>query len=182
MKNRTLYILCGGESRRMGQDKALLQIQGKSFLEHIIERTLPIFDSVTLLTGGRSLSTDIRQIPDAMPDVGPLGGILAALHDTQADSIALLPVDLPLISDESLHTLNAPIDKNLDARLAQSTDRIQPLCGIYHIRITGKLEQYLQSGNRAVMGFMEEINCGYFSVSEEEIRNINTPEEYRKFI
>ncbi len=180
---RDLYILCGGESRRMGKDKAQLLIQGKPFLKHLIELTLPVFNSVTLLSGERSSPADrIRAIPDALINTGPLGGILAALQDTNNGTIALLPVDLPLISDEALNLLNAPISKKLDARVAQSADRMQPLCGIYHTRITENLEQYLRSGNRAVMGFLEEINCGYFPVSEEEIRNINTPEDYRKFI
>lgn len=178
---RDLYILCGGESKRMGRDKSQLLIHGRTFLKHLTDRVNPVFKSVTLLRGKQSFAVNLPQIPDAITDVGPLGGLLAALQDTKADSISILPVDLPFISDETLNLLNSPIPNILDARLARSKDRIQPLVGVYHVRIISKLEDYLRSGWRSVLGLIEDINCGYFSVSEHEIKNINTPEDYRKF-
>jgi len=178
--NRDLYILCGGGSKRMGSDKAQLLIHDKTFLQYLTDRTAPVFNSVTLLRGDLPAHEKLRQIPDAISDAGPLAGLLAALRDAGSGSIALLPVDLPLISDDTLCQLNSPIPDRLDALVARSAGRSQPLIGIYHTRIESKLDAFLQSGRRSVFSFMETIACDYFIVTKAEITNINTPEDYRK--
>jgi molybdenum cofactor guanylyltransferase len=181
--NRDLYILCGGKSKRMGSDKSQLKINGSSFLTHLVNRTNTLFNSVILLSGTYPINdTEHRQIPDAVPDAGPLGGLLAAVHNTSGTSIAILAVDLPLISDRTLKRLQSCSPDPADALVAKSKQRVQPLAGIYRTKIATALEDYLQSGRRSVVGFFEEIHCDYFSVEEHEIRNINTPEDYHRFI
>ena len=167
----------------MGSDKSQLQINGSSFLTHLVNRTNPLFNNVILLTGTHPIAgTEQRQISDAVPDAGPLGGLLAALHDTSGTSIAILPVDLPLISDKTLNRLHSSIPDSTKAMVAKSQQRVQPLAGIYRTKIASTLEGYLVSGRRSVMGFLQEINCDYFFVEVHEIRNINTPEDYQRFI
>jgi len=179
---RDLYILCGGESIRMGTNKSRLPVDGKTILDHLTERVLPLFKSVTLLSGTKMESEQLPQLPDVIPDAGPLSGLLAALKQTSADSIALLPVDLPLVSDDTLKQLNSPVPAGAEACFAESPARIQPLVGIYLTRIRPQLEAYLGSGRRSVMGFTESIPYETFAVAEQEMLNINTPEDYRLYL
>ncbi|MCA1802927.1 MAG: molybdenum cofactor guanylyltransferase [Rhodothermaceae bacterium] len=177
---KDIYILCGGHSSRMGRDKSGLIYEGKTLLERIANRTLPLFDTVTLLGANNYLESGLRQIPDAIDDAGPLGGLLAALLDTKEDTIALLPVDLPLISDDTITKLSVKPDLHLDALIAGSSSRVQPLLGQYKTRTATVLHNYLNTGKRSVMGFLDLIDHQTFAVDEQEITNINTPDQYEK--
>lgn len=181
-KLKSLYILCGGESRRMGKEKFSLEYQGKTFLDHILKKSLPLFDRVILLGANRSIPGNLPRIPDAMDNSGPLGGLLAALQHSSEASIAMIPVDLPLISKDTLNRLNKGATQNKAALVAKSKERVQPLVGIYQTRLAPELEKYLSSGKRSVMGLIDEIDYGTFRVSDEEIVNINTPEEYKNLL
>jgi molybdenum cofactor guanylyltransferase len=179
---KDVYILCGGHSSRMGRDKSGLVFEGKTLLDRIVNRTGPLFDTVTLLGADKYSESGLRQIPDALIDAGPLGGLLAALLNTKEDSIALLPVDLPLISDETLLKISAKPDIQLDARIARSSSRVQPLLGLYRTRTAPTLQNYLKTGKRSVMGFLELIDYHTFDVDDGEITNINTPDQYQKLL
>jgi len=179
---KDVYILCGGHSSRMGRDKSGLVFEGKTLLDRLVNRTEHFFDTVTLLGADKYLESGIRQIPDAVADAGPLGGLLAALLDTNEDTIALLPVDLPLISDDTLLKISVKPDKKPDARIARSSSRVQPLLGLYRTHTAPVLHNYLNTGKRSVMGFLDLIDHHTFDVDEREITNINTPDQYKKLL
>jgi molybdenum cofactor guanylyltransferase len=94
------FILAGGRSSRMGQDKALIRLNGSPLIQHAIE----LFQSAGLeprIAGARSdLSTFATVISDdsTHPGLGPLSGICAALDATSARYAVFLPVDLPLLA------------------------------------------------------------------------------------
>ena len=180
--NRDIYILCGGHSSRMGRDKRSLMLGDKTFLSHLEEKTASVFDEITILGANHQVDSSYQQIPDLITDAGPLGGLLAALQHTAHETIALLPVDLPQISESVLKYLR---DMNLgenDAIIAKSISRLQPLVGIYKKSVLKRLMSYLQSGKRSVMGFIDVIEYSTFDVSEQDIININTPDDYDKLL
>lgn len=180
--NRDIYILCGGHSSRMGRDKRSLMLGDKTFLSHLEEKIASVFDEITILGANHQVDSSYQQIPDLITDAGPLGGLLAALQHTAHETIALLPVDLPQISESVLKYLR---DVNLgenDAIIAKSISRLQPLVGIYKKSVLKRLMSYLQSGKRSVMGFIDVIEYSTFDVSEQDIININTPDDYDKLL
>ncbi len=180
---RNLYILCGGSSRRMGRDKAMLKIDGETFIQRIVSKSKSPFAETVLLSGSNTYHIDIRHLEDKQPDSGPLGGLLSGLQDVDNMDrwIAIVPIDLPLISQTSIHYLAETIpDRSSDAHIARSDDRIQPLCGLYHTSVQPKLEHYLTSGNRRVMGFLKELNYSYFNLTKEEIRNVNSRQDFEQ--
>lgn len=91
------YVLAGGQSRRMGHDKALVPLAGQPLIAH----TLTIMREAGLspeIAGARSnLSSFAPVIPDPDSDLGPLSGICAALESSPAQFAVFLPVDLPLL-------------------------------------------------------------------------------------
>ncbi len=105
------FILAGGESRRMGKDKALLLFDGRPLVENALkilrEAGLPASiagapadrsTSAGWFAGARSpLASYAPVVPDAEPGHGPLGGVVAALACTAAQHAVILPVDQPLL-------------------------------------------------------------------------------------
>lgn len=91
------FVLAGGQSSRMGTDKALLQFAG----EPLVLRALRILGQAELkasIAGARSsLQVFAPVIPDAERGRGPLSGICAALASTASEFAAFLPVDMPLV-------------------------------------------------------------------------------------
>lgn len=91
------FILAGGQSSRMGGDKALVPFAGQP----LVERALGILRQAGLpaaVAGARlPLTVSAPVIPDREPALGPLGGICAALASTSAQRAVFLPVDLPLL-------------------------------------------------------------------------------------
>ncbi|MCC5908625.1 MAG: molybdenum cofactor guanylyltransferase [Balneolaceae bacterium] len=179
--NTPLYIFCGGSSRRMGRDKAHLLLDGETLLNRQIRQASRFFDNIILLSGPNRYETSLRQIPDAIPDAGPLSGLLAALEDSKPgqEQIAVLPVDVPFVSDQTLQLLSSKqIFGQADAWVLRNGERIQPLAGIFTRAITRELRMNLQNGHRMVMKFLETLEVGCLNVGKNELRNINFPEDY----
>jgi molybdopterin-guanine dinucleotide biosynthesis protein A len=91
------FVLAGGKSSRMGQDKALVQLAGQS----LAERALGILRGAGLavsLAGGSPAIADLAPVvQDSVSGLGPLGGICAALASTSARLAVFMPIDLPLL-------------------------------------------------------------------------------------
>lgn len=165
----------------MGQDKALIEVDGKSLLEHQVEKAEPFFDEVVLLGGQNSYPMENRNLQDEMENAGPLAGLFAALKDGDDSSIshiAIIPVDLPYISESTIERLS---DESLrpseNAIILANGENLQPLAGVYRTRLAGQLDHYLKSGNRMVFGFVNQLAYSKSQVDEAELKNFNTPED-----
>lgn len=176
---RKLYILCGGQSRRMGMDKALIKFKGESLLNHQIKKASPYFDEVVLLNGRNTYTVDVRQLKDDFEDVGPLAGLLEALKDGAEDTlsqIAVIPVDLPGLSRSTIEKLYFSIpDESEDAILLQSGENLQPLAGVYKTELADKLQHFLETGKRMVFGFVDRLDFSVIDVDAKELKNVNRP-------
>src|SRR5574342_801833 len=84
------FILAGGQSRRMGRDKATLKWGTDSLLNHMVQLLSTVVGAVRII--GRD------DLPDRIPGKGPLGGILTALETTDREANLVLAVDLPLLT------------------------------------------------------------------------------------
>lgn len=166
----------------MGRDKTQLKFLGKTFLELTVEKAESLFEGVILLGADRQMSIALVQIPDVFRNSGPLGGILAALQHAQTETIAIVPADLPLISRETLRILKETSPADRKVLVAKTPDRIQPLVGVFHTALAPVLYDYLGSGKRSVMGFLDQIGFETFDVKNEEVQNINTPEQYNQLL
>ena len=101
------FVLAGGQSTRMGRDKALVELAGKPLILYALE-TLRDAGISAQIAGARSdLSAFAPVIPDATPDSGPLSGICSALASTQAEWAVFLSVDMPLLPAALVRTLVA---------------------------------------------------------------------------
>ena len=125
------FVLTGGKSSRMGQEKSALLLNGNTLLERAIEIAHAASDDVRLL-GAPASAPNRTAIPDRFPDCGPLAGIDAALAATSAELNFILSVDTPFIPQDFVRYLVERARGN-DAlvtypRLASG---YQPLCAVY---------------------------------------------------
>lgn len=182
---RSLFIFCGGESRRMERDKAQLRIGDETFLEYLVRRseTGKRFSDISLLSGGRTYELGLKTYADTHPGCGPLGGLLSAMTVSKSLTFATAAVDSPMISGRLLKVLASYVlTDELDAAIVRSPTSIYPLTGIYHTRSGKLLKKRLLEGNYKVMDFIRSIRVEIIPCEEDEIRNINLPEDYLGFI
>src|ERR1700719_2326558 len=95
------YVLAGGQSSRMGRDKAMLTLGGRTLLARAVQTLRGVASEVVVLGERRALEGADRAIADLHPGCGPLGGIEAALRDLGsrpgAEWACFLPVDIPFL-------------------------------------------------------------------------------------
>ena len=148
------FVLAGGRSTRMGQDKALLQVAGRSLLELALDKLRALDASATpRIAGSRpDLSSYAPVVPDLHPGCGPLSGIEAALAATAQPLNLFLPVDLPLLPARFLGwMLGRAETTGALVTVPRINGRPQPLCAVYHRDLLAGLTALLAAGNYKVM-------------------------------
>lgn len=100
------FVLAGGQSSRMGTDKALVEFEGRPLIAHaagiLSGAGLPVFIAGARGEACSRMEAYAPVIPDREPGLGPLGGICTALASTQAAYAVFLPVDVPLLPSSLL--------------------------------------------------------------------------------
>lgn len=149
------FVLAGGRSTRMGQDKALLRIGDRCLLQMALEK-LPD----ARIAGARSdLSSFAPAIPDLHPDCGPLGGIEAALAASHSAFNVFLPVDMPLLPAQFLlWMLGRAQTTGARATVPRILGRPQPLCAVYQRDLLPAITSALLSGNYKVMSALTDAD------------------------
>ena len=126
--------MVGGKSSRFGRDKALIEIDGQPLALRIAERIGPAVDQVTFVGSPEKYQhLGPHVIPDAVADFGPLGGILAALEDSESEWNLLTGCDMPELTTEFLSFLvERTVGCEDDVILpCDKEGRPEPLCAMY---------------------------------------------------
>ena len=111
----TIAIQAGGQSRRMGSDKALIHLGGKPLIEHILERVDGLGDEILITSNyPESLAyLEIPLVPDAIPGAGALAGLYTALEAAQGDRVLVLACDMPFANRQLLEFM-IKLDPSVD--------------------------------------------------------------------
>lgn len=100
-----LVILCGGNSTRMGTDKALLPFGEECLIEYIVNKYRPCFSKIYLSVKKRGdyahLNLPVTEIPDIYPNAGPMSGVFSGLSMIDEDTAFFMPVDTPFLEPET---------------------------------------------------------------------------------
>ncbi|MBW3663626.1 MAG: molybdenum cofactor guanylyltransferase [Actinobacteria bacterium] len=180
-------VLAGGASRRMGSDKASLWLDGELLVVRVARRVASACARVVIASGdGQRLgSLPWTQIADAVDDVGPLGGVLAALElaGSDHDLVAVVAVDLPHADPDVLATLGSELRRRGAAVVApRHRGRIQPLHAVWRAAARGALRRYLDGGGRSVHGAFDElegvaVDVDHLDPAGRFTLNLNRPED-----
>lgn len=182
-------ILAGGQSSRMGQDKALLPYQGMTMLEHTIVTLLNIVSDIVIVTD----RADRYQVPcgrivtDMFPDSGPVGGILTGLTSLKPGSHIVVACDMPHLSVPVLQLLLKAATLEWDAVVPEINGQLQPLCAVYRHTAVPHVMRYLETGQRSACDLLKHLRTK--RVGEGVLRrivphieacfvNVNTPEDF----
>lgn len=136
-------VLAGGESLRMGGDKALLELDGVSLVERAVRRLAAICAHVVLADGGREILPGTASVADG-PGRGPAAGILGAANAHPGASLLVLACDLPRVPIALLGHLASPAAG--DWAVPRWQDRLEPLCALYRPAALDALRSQVQEG------------------------------------
>jgi len=165
-------ILVGGQSRRMGRDKALLTQDGSTFLQQTVDDMRRVCGSIYLLASpGQSLPMvdGVEIVIDAVAYQGPATALLSFASHCEADWLFVRAVDMPLArASEFIFGIN--LDHVIDGCIACVDGREQPLFAIY--RRSSLLNMKL-TGKRSMFQMLEGLSMRKLSFSGSSWRNFN---------
>jgi molybdenum cofactor guanylyltransferase len=185
----TAFVLAGGKSTRMGQDKAFLELDGRSLLARAIEKAKGITDEVCIVGERAKFSRFGVTIEDVYRERGPLGAIHAALAASASEWNFVLAVDMPFVEKGFPRWLIGEARKG-DALVTvpRAGGLLQPLCGVYRKNFGEIARRSLESGENKIdrlfanipKRIIEEEQLTKAGFSSEMFRNLNTPEEWKE--
>ncbi len=175
------FLLAGGQSRRMGRDKALLPFHGRPLAAHLADVLAQVASPVTLLgPAERYAALGLPVLEDRRPDCGPLAGLETALAATGQDWNLFVACDMPHVTPEALQNLLVAATGN-DAAVARSADgRIHPLLAVYHRKLLPRVTNLLDQGERRVRALLE--GRAVAEVPLDVAGNANTPQEWADLV
>jgi molybdopterin-guanine dinucleotide biosynthesis protein A len=151
-------ILAGGQSRRMGRDKALIDFQGKPIIAHVIA-TLRTLSQDVVVVSNRSTRYDplgARVAADYDPPCGPLGGIAAGLQAMDSELAIVVACDMPFLNVSLLRWLIGQAE-GYDAVVPQTGDEYEPLHAIYRRTCYNPIVRRIEQGDRRVISFFADV-------------------------
>ena len=169
-------MLAGGNSSRMGADKALLPLAGKPLVEHAVTKLERLCAEVKVLGSNPALEAFAPLVPDLRPGCGPMGGIEAALLDSKFDWNLILPVDVPFLSTYYLDSwlwsaLHKPVGRLRLAMVAVDADP-QPTLLIVHRELAPFLSKSLEAGKYKLYPALDDacdVLATRYSVSKAKV-------------
>ncbi|MDZ7957285.1 MAG: molybdenum cofactor guanylyltransferase [Aulosira sp. DedQUE10] len=188
----TAIVLAGGQSSRMGEDKALIPIQGIPLLQRVCSIAQACADTVYVVTPWPERYQHlllpgcqfIQEIPSSSSSHGPLVGFAQGMAQVQTDWVLLLACDLPRLKVEALQEWIARLDSVGDDAIAALTHHAkgwEPLCGFYHRGCLPSLLEFINKGGRSFQRWLKQNPVQVLPLLEPEMLfNCNTPEDVWK--
>jgi molybdenum cofactor guanylyltransferase len=195
----TGVLLAGGQSRRMGGgDKGLLQLDGKSMLQHVAERLAPQVSALVLNANGdpgRVAGLGLPVVADPVAGyVGPLAGVLAGMrwslaHAPEHAFIVTAAGDAPLLPRNLVAKLLAAVEGGGGRiALARSNGALHPVIGLWPVALAADLAEQLRGGVRKVLDWTDRHGTLGVDFANERIDggeidpffNANTPQEFKQ--
>jgi len=188
LEDIAFFVMAGGRSSRMGEDKALLLLDGQSIMQRILKLLKSIHSDIGIIGHSEDYQTfGYPVIPDIIPGQGLMGGLYTAMKSTTKTYVFIIACDLPLINvDCILRILKS--EANCDIILAASDSKIHPSLGCYHRRLLPRVQESIEKAQLKMKDFI--YTCDYTTVEMDDLMennpnllfNLNTKEDYQKLL
>jgi molybdopterin-guanine dinucleotide biosynthesis protein A len=181
---RAGFVLAGGQSSRMGQDKARLVWNSHFLIEDVAAKVSNVAGNVALVgQPGRYVDLNLECLPDLHPGLGPLAGIEAALASGRGDLNLILACDMPDVELAWLENLFDTAGRTgaLCVVTRENNGTVHPLCSVYRATCLDAVRARIESRRLKLTEFIQDLNP-YFLETREPICNINTPDDWTKII
>ena len=186
MTDITGVILVGGKSRRMGTDKAFLELDGIPLIERLLLVFRECFSQTILVgdNGGRFSAYDVTVVADIYPG-SPLGGIYSGLYNATDEHIFVASCDLTYPNSAVIRKI-CSLKDNYDVVVPTLSHGFETLCAIYSKSCLTAMRDMLECGNHRIFDLYPQINVRAIpyeelvSIDKNETAflSVNTPEEF----
>lgn len=189
----TIAIQAGGESKRMGQSKALTPFLGRPLIEHMLEVVAPFADELIVTTNEEpelhyllEQHPKLRLIGDVMKERGALPGLLSAIEASSNDAVGVVACDMIAFSPQILAREALAMQANgSDAVVPFNNGNYEPFAAVYRKSTCQPiLERIASRGSKRMRDLIDSINCTRFNAelmrkpgSIDPFANVNTPQE-----
>lgn len=173
-------ILAGGQSRRMGQNKALLPLHGQPLIAHIAAQLRPAFAELLVSANDADLYQflGLPVVADATPGSGPLMGILSCLQAARHEWLFVTGCDVP---DINLAFIAAMQQLSADCDVVMPLDangRPEPLFALYRKSVIPVAQALLAAGGRRIIDILPALRVAHPPLPGGWLKNLNTPDDY----
>lgn len=182
--NINTFILAGGLSSRMGQEKGLLEWKESTFIETIIKVTSSLGSTVHIISNSNKYNhLECPVYSDIIKGSGPLAGICTGLHHSNTEYNLFLSCDTPCIETNLLQHLVDNCD-GYDVTCPQLDNKLHPLIGVYSKRCLENFKGRIEENKLGVIDAVRQtklnelqLNLSHFPNAETQMSNINTEED-----
>ena len=200
----TGILLAGGQSRRMGVDKAFVDFQGRWLIEWPIDALKQVCDEIVIVANESDpyARLNLRVVADTLPDFGPLAGLHAGLNAMRAELGIVVAVDMPFLNPALLRALidaaegwdavvpalaAVPSADDVKRNRAKDLD-MHPLHAVYRRSCLPAIRAAIDRGDRRLNAFFADVRVRYFGADEirphdpdlRSLLNVNTPDDLRQ--
>ncbi|MFQ5586025.1 MAG: molybdenum cofactor guanylyltransferase [Thermodesulfobacteriota bacterium] len=190
LKEMTGAVLVGGKSRRMGFNKAFIEINGQSIVERVVETLHKSFTHLIVITNRETIldyeRLNVRVVADIYDGAGSIGGIYTALFHSPSPYCFVAACDMPLL-DRGVIEKMVREAKGHDAVIPCINGRFHPLHAIYSRRCMGPMEEMIQRHDLTIGNLYRRIKVrrleeDFFPGAPDFpfLSNINTAEELKR--
>lgn len=185
----TVAIQAGGESSRMGRDKALISFLGKPLIQRVIERVTSLADEILVTTNQPDDYgfLQVRLVADVFPGTGALGGLYSALDAASHPLVAVVACDIPFVNSQILSTACRLLgETGADVGIPQTESGYEPFHAIYRrdICLTA-VGEALAAGERRLISWFPAVQVApltpeiivQYDPDYLAFWNVNTPQE-----
>ncbi|OGS90349.1 MAG: hypothetical protein A2Z95_03045 [Gallionellales bacterium GWA2_60_18] len=163
----TALILAGGNSKRMGQDKANLPLNGQTLLQHVVATMQQIFPEVIVSVRQPRPESDMPQVCDDPAHTGPLAGLAAGLERATTPWVFAVACDMPFVTPAVIERL-AQCRNDCQAVVPLVHGHPQPLAAFYARSCLDEIHGLLNgSGKHSLRALLNELQVCY--VGEQEM-------------
>ncbi|MEK6700367.1 MAG: molybdenum cofactor guanylyltransferase [Nitrospirota bacterium] len=187
----TGIVLSGGGSRRMGTDKAFLELSGRPIIEHILDVLHGVFETVIIVTNSPPLyaAYDTVVVTDALEAPGPLTGIYSGLLASKDDYNFIVACDMPFLNPALLSYMTG-LAEGYDAVVPKIGGFCEPLHAVYSRGMLPRIESSIRRNSQRLHGLFEGVRVRYvageeidrFDPQRRSFKNLNTPQEYKEAV
>lgn len=186
----TICVQAGGESRRMGQDKALMPFLGRPLIQRVVDRLVPIAHEVIVTTNRpeeyRFLGLPLY--PDIIPGRGALGGLYTALASATGEIVAVVACDMPFASATLIEAaIRLLVQEGADVVIPDSGSGLEPLHAVYR-RDTclPAIKSAIDADQWRLISWFPQVKVRILQPDQTKVYdpsglafwNLNTPEEF----
>jgi len=184
IKNCTCVILAGGESKRMGQDKASMLMADDTLLNHVIRRIQPLFGVPFISVRESRKHLLFPQLCDRMNGAGPMAGIETALERVDSQWVFAIACDMPFVSSGLIDAMAEKRDDH-DMVVPFVDGSLQPLAAFYSKSCLPCMQSQLKSGDRSLKSLIRKLDAIIFTEGEcrqydpdlQSFLDLDTPED-----